>query len=201
MPIRAIRATERNATRSIRKGTFGPPGTLSTVETMRGGTPQFSSTTSRPKSLLPGKQRSARMVRLLPMAATKPERIRRTSRLPRPCGMSVTSLGSFSISIGSRESLAAEAAMEGDDSPQPARLQAIIAELCGFLNALVTEETGEILGGAESDGEPPGSSPPDILIMAAGAAGAALIADLCKTGNPRMQRLAAAVIAKIKHSQ
>jgi phage head maturation protease len=99
------------------------------------------------------------------------------------------------------ESLAAEAAMEGDDSPQPARLQAIIAELCGFLNALVTEETGEILGGAESDSEPAGSSPPDILIMAAGAAGAALVADLCKTGSPRMQKLATAVLAKIKHSQ
>jgi phage head maturation protease len=99
------------------------------------------------------------------------------------------------------ESLTAEAAMEGDDSPQPARLQAIIAELCGFLNALVTEETGEILGGAESDSEPADSSPPDILIMAAGAAGAALVADLCKTGSPRMQKLAAAVLAKIKHSQ
>ena len=99
------------------------------------------------------------------------------------------------------ESLAAEAAMEGDDSPQPARLQALIAELRGFLNALVTEETGEILGGAESDSEPAGSSPPDILIMAAGAAGAALVADLCKTGSPRMQKLAAAVLAKIKHSQ
>ncbi len=99
------------------------------------------------------------------------------------------------------ESLAAEAAMEGDDSPQPARLQAIIAELCGFLNALVTEETGEILDGAESDSEPAGSSPPDILIMAAGAAGAALVADLCKTGSPRMQKLAAAVLAKVKCSQ
>ena len=99
------------------------------------------------------------------------------------------------------ESLAAEAAMEGDDLPQPARLQAIIAELCGFLNALVTEETGEILDGAESDSEPAGSSPPDILIMAAGAAGAALVADLCKTGSPRMQKLAAAVLAKVKYSQ
>ena len=99
------------------------------------------------------------------------------------------------------ESLAAEAEMEGDDSPQPARLQAIIAELCGFLNALVTEETGEILGGAESHSEPVVSSPPDILIMAAGAAGAALVADLCKDGSPRMRKLAAAVLAKIKHSQ
>jgi hypothetical protein len=99
------------------------------------------------------------------------------------------------------ESLAVEAAMEGDDSPQPARLQAIIAELCGFLNALVAEETGEILDGAESGGEPSAPSPPDIMIMAAGAAGAALVADLCKTGSPRMQKFAAAVLAKLKHSQ
>jgi phage head maturation protease len=72
MPIRVIRPTERNATRSTRKGTFGPPGTLSTVQTMRGGTPQFRSTTSRPNSLPPGKQRSTRTVRLSPTAATRP---------------------------------------------------------------------------------------------------------------------------------
>jgi hypothetical protein len=39
--------------------------------------------------------------------------------------------------------------MEGDDTPQPARLQAIIAELCGFLRALVAEETAEVTGGDE----------------------------------------------------
>src|SRR5215472_2906364 len=44
------------------------------------------------------------------------------------------------------DALAIEATMEGDDSPQPARLQAIIAELCSFLNTLVAEETDELLG-------------------------------------------------------
>jgi len=99
------------------------------------------------------------------------------------------------------ESLAVEAAMEGDDSPQPARLQAIIAELCGFLNALVAEETSEILDETEIGGAPDGLDVPDVLIMAAGAAGAALVADLCKAGSPRMQKFAAAVLAKGKHSR
>lgn len=39
--------------------------------------------------------------------------------------------------------------MEGDASQQPERLRAIVAGLCGFLNELVSEETGEILEGAE----------------------------------------------------
>ncbi len=100
-----------------------------------------------------------------------------------------------------KESLSVEAGMEGDDSPQAARLQAIIAELCVFLNALVAEETGEILGDSEI-----GSGPvaPDVqhgLVMAAGAAGTALIADLCKAGNPKMQRFAAALLAKTKYSE
>lgn len=45
--------------------------------------------------------------------------------------------------------LEVEAAMEGDESPQPARLQAIVGELCGFLNALVAEETAEVLEDTE----------------------------------------------------
>ena len=98
------------------------------------------------------------------------------------------------------ESLAVEAAMEGDGSPQPARLQAIIAELCGFLNALVAEETSEILDETEI-GAPDGLDVEDVLIMAAGAAGGALVADLCKGGGPKVQKFAAALLAKSKHSQ
>jgi hypothetical protein len=49
------------------------------------------------------------------------------------------------------DSIAFEAEIEGDDSPQPARLQAIIVELCGFLNAHVAEETSELLGDADVD--------------------------------------------------
>jgi phage head maturation protease len=99
------------------------------------------------------------------------------------------------------DSLTVEAAMEGDDSPQPARLQAIIAELCGFLNALVAEETSEILDETEIGGGPDAPAVSDVLIMAAGMAGAALVANLCKAGSPKMRKFAAAVLAKGKHSQ
>jgi phage head maturation protease len=100
-----------------------------------------------------------------------------------------------------KESLSVEASMEGDDSPQAARLQVIIAELCIFLNALVAEETGEILDDSEI-----GSGPvvPDVqngLVMAAGTAGTALIADICKAGNPKMRRFATALLAKARHSE
>ncbi len=45
-----------------------------------------------------------------------------------------------------RELIEIEAVMEGDDSPQPARLQAIIIELCNFLRDLVAEEFGRDSG-------------------------------------------------------
>jgi len=99
------------------------------------------------------------------------------------------------------DALEVEAAMEGDDSPQPARLQAIITELCGFLNVLVAEETSEILGDAQIDGEFLAQRAAKSLAMAAGAPGAARIAALLKTGNPNMQKLAAGLLAKAKHSQ
>ena len=50
-----------------------------------------------------------------------------------------------------KDMLETEAAMEGDDSPQPARLGGVIDELCGFLNALVAEETAEIQSGEGLD--------------------------------------------------
>ncbi len=98
------------------------------------------------------------------------------------------------------DSLAIEAAMEGDGSPQPARLQAIIAELCGFLNALVAEETEEILDDAEISGAPGGPDIEEVLTMAAGAAGAARVADLCRARGPKLQKFAAALLAKSKPS-
>jgi phage head maturation protease len=97
-----------------------------------------------------------------------------------------------------KESLAVEAAMEGDNSPQPSKLKAIIAELCGFLSALVAEETGEILNDAEVLEEPGEPDLADIVVMAAGRVGATLIADLC--GSSNMQKFAAAILAKAKHS-
>ncbi len=42
-----------------------------------------------------------------------------------------------------------ESAIEGDNSPQPARLMAIIGELCTFLNAYVAEETAEFISEEE----------------------------------------------------
>jgi hypothetical protein len=100
-----------------------------------------------------------------------------------------------------QDALEVEAAIEGDDSPQPARLQSIISELCGFLNALVAEETGELLGDAQMDDACLPQRAAELIAMTASAPGAARIAALLKTGNPRMQKLAAALLAKAKHSQ
>jgi hypothetical protein len=97
------------------------------------------------------------------------------------------------------ESLSVEAAMEGDGSPQPARLKAIISELCNFLNALVAEETGEIVDDDEI-AAPEAPEVENVLIMAAGAAGAARVADLCRGRSAKLRRLAAALLAKSKHS-
>ena len=72
-----------------------------------------------------------------------------------------------------KDMLATEAAMEGDDSPQPARLGGVIDELCGFLNALVAEETAEI---RSDDDLGEGAMP------MAGMAMAAIAASLRKAG-------------------
>jgi phage head maturation protease len=48
-----------------------------------------------------------------------------------------------------KDMLVMEAEIEGDSSPQPARLGSIVDELCGFLNAMVAEETAEV----HTDGE------------------------------------------------
>ena len=99
-----------------------------------------------------------------------------------------------------QESLAIEADMEGDASPQPSRLQAIIAELRGLLNTLVAEETGEILDNNDVGAGPAEARAAEIVMMAAGARGAALLADLYRGRNSRMNKLAAAMLAKAKHS-
>jgi hypothetical protein len=108
-----------------------------------------------------------------------------------------------------QDALEVEAAIEGDDSPQPPRLQSIISELCGFLNALVAEETSELLGDAQMDDECLPQRTAELIAMTASAPGAGRIAALLKTGNPHMQKLAAALLAKslplakagAKHSQ
>jgi hypothetical protein len=100
-----------------------------------------------------------------------------------------------------QDTLKVEAAIEGDDSSQRPRLQSIITELCGFLNALVAEETGELLGDVQVDDECLPQRAADLIAMTASAPGAARIAALLKTGNPQMQKVAAALLAKAKHSQ
>ncbi|HEU0155939.1 MAG TPA: DUF6582 domain-containing protein, partial [Stellaceae bacterium] len=93
------------------------------------------------------------------------------------------------------ETLAMEAAMEADNSPQPARLREIVAELCGFLNAFVAEETAEIVADADETDEPIGPAAYGVLAMAAGPAGVALVADLCK-GDARMGKFVEAILAE-----
>ena len=64
-----------------------------------------------------------------------------------------------------RGALELETASENDQSPQPARLQAIITELCDFLSCWANEETSEIPGDAETDGSPLPSAMPGMLGM------------------------------------
>jgi hypothetical protein len=93
------------------------------------------------------------------------------------------------------------AVMEGDASPQLAGQRAIITELRSFLNELVTDESGEFLDNPEMEA---GSCPldsPELLAMAADARGAARATVLLKTGNSKMQKLAAGLLAKAMPSQ
>jgi hypothetical protein len=99
-----------------------------------------------------------------------------------------------------QENLEIEALMEGDDSSQPSRLLAIIADLCTFLNDMVAEETDEILDNTQVDGAPGEPRAAEIILMAAGATGGTLLAGLCRNRGPRMRKLAAALLAKVKHS-
>jgi hypothetical protein len=94
-----------------------------------------------------------------------------------------------------KDALDLEATIATDDSPQPARLQAMIAELCGFLNALATEETGELHREMDDAALTPVMS--GTLAMAAGAPRAA---NLLRKGKPNMRNVAAGLLAKAKHS-
>jgi phage head maturation protease len=87
-----------------------------------------------------------------------------------------------------RESLEAEAAIEGDDSPQPARLREIVGELCDFLDALVAEETAELV---EDEDVAPQS-----VMTVAGAAGGRVLQALRKSGRSGLaERMAGAPAA------
>ena len=98
-----------------------------------------------------------------------------------------------------REALELEAAIENDQSPQPARLQAIITELCDFLSALANEEIAEIPGNAETNGSPSASAMPGMLGMADAPDLQRVAAVLRKNRSNRPQL--AGGIAKAKHSR
>lgn len=47
--------------------------------------------------------------------------------------------------------LVLEAAVEGDNSPQPAKLKTIVADLCAFLRDQLAEDTAELVEGTDAD--------------------------------------------------
>jgi phage head maturation protease len=96
-----------------------------------------------------------------------------------------------------KDSLLADAEIESDGSPQPGRLGTIISELCDCLNALVTEETGEILAGSEIVTRVVAPDPQDVLTMATGAQGAAL----WKAKSPNIQDFANKYLTKAGRSR
>jgi hypothetical protein len=100
-----------------------------------------------------------------------------------------------------QDALEVAAAMEGEASPPPGSLREIVTELCGRLGALVTEETNEILSDPQIDDGSLSMNAPELLAIAAGARGATRIAALLRTGKPNMQKFAAGIVAKAKHSQ
>ena len=90
-----------------------------------------------------------------------------------------------------RDALELDVAIEHDQSPQPARLQAIITELCDFLNSLANEEIGEGLSEAETNGLPITSPIPAMPGTAVGASdlerGAAVLQEadpICGNSQP-----------------
>jgi hypothetical protein len=92
-----------------------------------------------------------------------------------------------------RDTLKAEAVMEGDGAPQPDRLQAIIAELYNVLNALKPDGSDEV-----RDNPLEGS---ELTAMRTGNHGVARVSALPKSGYPNMQNTAASPLTKAKPSQ
>jgi len=93
------------------------------------------------------------------------------------------------------------AAIDGNISTRSLRIQAIAVELHSFLTALVADETDELLADGQIAGESRALLASELITMTAGVPGAARIAALLNLGNPNMQKLAAALLAKAKHSQ
>jgi hypothetical protein len=96
-----------------------------------------------------------------------------------------------------KEALELEAAIENGQSPQSARLQAIITELCDFLSGSANEDIGEIPADAETGGSPLPSSIPGML----GASDLERVAASLPKDHANMPALAGGAIAKARHSR
>ncbi len=99
-----------------------------------------------------------------------------------------------------RGALELEAAIANDQSPQSARLQAIITELCDFLSSWANEEIGEIRGDAETDGSPLPSAMPGMPDVAEASGLERVSAFLRKNRSYKPPR-AGSAIAKAKNSR
>src|ERR1700730_16731016 len=99
-----------------------------------------------------------------------------------------------------RDAVELEAAIESDQSSQPARLQAILTELCDFLSCLANEEIGEIPGDAENDGSPLAPAIPEMLGMA-DASDLERVTAVLRKDRANIPQLVSSAIAKTKHSR
>ena len=98
------------------------------------------------------------------------------------------------------DALELEATIANDQSPQPARLQEIITELCDFLSCLANQEMTEISGDAETDGSPLTSPMPGMLGMA-DVSDLERVTPVLRKAGSNTPPLAGGAIAKAKHSR
>ena len=94
-----------------------------------------------------------------------------------------------------RGALELEGAMENDQSPQPAHMQAIITELCDFLSSWANEEIGEIRG----DNTLPSAMPGMLGITE--ASDLERVSGLLRKHRSDPLPLAGGIVAKAKHSR
>jgi hypothetical protein len=94
-----------------------------------------------------------------------------------------------------------EATVENDDTPMLVRLQTTIAELCCFLERLITDRIDEILGDDAMDGSPFASQIPGMLAMAAGSSGIGRVATVLHNSSRDVRSITGFLLAKAKRSR
>ena len=94
-----------------------------------------------------------------------------------------------------------EAAIEGNGSTRASRVRAVIAELRALLDAVVADKMATLLIDGQIADESFAGLASELIDMTAGGPGAAHLAALLNLGNSNMRKLAAALLAKAKHSQ